>query len=249
VRLTYIVPVHNETQVLRAKVEVLVRGLRARGEGEALLVENGSSDASWDLCQELEREHRASAEDPVSLRAYRVPAAGIGHAYDHGLRAMFELHPASEDQERWAVLTAADLPFGFTDVEAAERYVHDARIMIGSKAHPDSKVDVDMDRRLASKAYRLARRTLLGSRVGDSQGSIIVRADLARALVPMVRARGFFYSTELVYFAEREGERVREVPVTLEKERSERKSTVKPVKDGLTMLGQLLELRTRRLRP
>ena len=244
VRFSYIVPVHNETRVLRAKVEVLVQGLMARNEGEALIVENGSSDGSWELCQDLEREYQGKTGNVV-LKSFRVPNAGIGHAYDHGLRQMFQLHPASEDTERWAVLTAADLPFGFTDVEAGEKYAQGARMMIGSKAHPDSKIDVDMERRLASRAYRLARRTLLGSRVGDSQGSILIRADLARELVPQVTARGFFYSTELVYFAERAGEHVRELPVTLEK--SERKSTVKPLKDGLTMMGQLLELRTRGL--
>lgn len=256
-RFSYIVPVHNETRLLRTKLEVLVRGLGERGGGEALLVENGSADASWDLCQELEREYAGKAESKqdakqdanqdagVVVRAYRVPVAGIGHAYDMGLRKMLELHPVSEDRERWAILTAADLPFGFTDVEAAAPYVHDTRIMIGSKAHPDSRVDVNMDRALASRAYRLARRTVLGSRVGDSQGSILLRADLARELVPKVAARGFFYSTELVYFAERSGEHVRELPITLDK--NERKSSVKPVKDGLRMMGQLLELRARTL--
>ncbi len=221
-----------------------MRGLFVRGGGEALLVENGSADASWQLCQDLEREYEGKPGDVV-VRAYRVPEAGIGHAYDMGLRKMLELHPASEDHERWAVLTAADLPFGFTDAEAAEEYVDAARIMIGSKAHPDSRVDVNMDRALASRAYRLARRTVLGSRVGDSQGSILLRADLARRLVPLIAARGFFYSTELVYFAERAGERVRELPITLDK--NDRKSSVKPVKDGLRMMGQLLELRARTL--
>ncbi len=242
-RFSYIVPVHNETRLLREKLDVLVRGLSERGGGAALLVENGSADASWQLCQALEQEYLSAKA--VVVRAYRVPEAGIGHAYDAGLRKMLDLHPISEDRERWAVLTAADLPFGFTDVEAAAEYVQTARIMIGSKAHPDSRVDVNMDRAVASRAYRFARRTVLGSRVGDSQGSILLRADLARELVPLIAARGFFYSTELVYFAERAGESVRELPITLDK--NDRKSSVKPVKDGVRMMGQLLELRARTL--
>jgi hypothetical protein len=118
-------------------------------------------------------------------------------------------------------------------------------MIIGSKAHPDSQIQVDTQRAIASRVYKLARQTVLGSRVGDSQGSVFVRKDLAREIVPRVKARGFFYSTELVFFAERAGVRVVEVPVTLEK--NERKSTVKPVKHGLTMFGQLVELRTRGL--
>jgi hypothetical protein len=254
-KLTYVVPVHNETRVLRAKVAVLVEGLAARGGGEVLLVENGSADDSWALCQEIEREHTREPHQTgaVAVRALTVPAAGIGHAYDRGLRAMLDASTApngdpkapdaERDDERWAVLTAADLPFGFTDLDAASEHMQDTRMIIGSKAHPQSHIEVDTQRRVASAVYKLARQTVLGSRVGDSQGSVFVRKDLARDIVPKVKARGFFYSTELVFFAERAGVRVVEVPVTLEK--NERKSTVKPVKHGLTMFGQLVELRTR----
>jgi glycosyltransferase involved in cell wall biosynthesis len=239
-KLTYVVPVHNETRVLRAKVDALVRGLDARGGGDVLLVENGSSDDSWALCQVLEREQE-------SVRSFTIPDAGIGYAYDRGLRAMLELHNIdSEQRERWAVLTAADLPFGFTDLDAAMESMPYTRMLIGSKAHKNSHIEVDTQRRVASAVYRLARRTVLGSRVGDSQGSVFLRADLAREIIGKVTARGFFYSTELVYFAERAGVDVVEVPVTLEK--NERQSTVKPVKHGLAMFGQLVELRTRALR-
>jgi hypothetical protein len=253
-KLTYVVPVHNETRVLRAKVDVLVRGLEARGGGEVLLVENGSADESWALCQEIEKEHANGANGTratngsghVAVRALTVPAAGIGHAYDYGLNAMLDTKTEEHDDERWAVLTAADLPFGFTDLDAAEAHMQDTRMIIGSKAHPQSHIQVDTQRAIASRVYKLARQTVLGSRVGDSQGSVFVRKDLARQIVPKVKARGFFYSTELVFFAERAGVRVVEVPVTLDK--NERKSTVKPVKHGLTMFGQLVELRTRGLR-
>jgi dolichyl-phosphate beta-glucosyltransferase len=245
-RVTYVVPVHNETRVLWAKVSALATGLDARGGGEILLVENGSRDDSWALCQEIEREYTGkSGSNGMAVRAYTVANAGIGHAYDRGLRAMLSLHDAHEDEERWAVLTAADLPFAFTDYDAALKCMHNTRIIIGSKAHADSQIEVDAQRRVASAAYKFARRAVLGMRVGDSQGSVFLRADLARVIVPRVKARGFFYSTELVYFAEREGERVIEVPVVLEK--SERTSTVRPVKHGMTMLGQLVELRARTL--
>ena len=54
-----------------------------------------------------------------------------------------------------------------------------------------------------SAVYRANRPTTVGMRVGDSQGSVFMRLDLASELVPKVRSRDFFYLTELCFFAER----------------------------------------------
>jgi hypothetical protein len=118
-----------------------------------------------------------------------------------------------------------------------------SRVLMGSKAHPDSAVERGAKRWAMSQAYRVARRALVGMHVGDSQGSMFVRLDLAAEIAPRVEARGFFYSTELCHHAERAGETILELPVTLEA--SKRASTVRPVKHGSEMLKQLWELRRR----
>ena len=66
---------------------------------------------------------------------------------------------------------------------------------------------------------------------------------LAAELTPKMESRGFFYSTELCHHAERLGETILELPVTLEE--SKRASTVRPVKHGTEMLRQMWELRKR----
>lgn len=238
--LVYVLPVHNEEHVLRGNVERLVAHLEALPSTFApsvYLVENGSKDASWAICETL------ASEGAVRVRPFREANAGIGYAYHRGLEeAVAALGP---NAEAWAVLTAADLPFGFTDLEQARlRFGHDARILMGSKAHAASHTPTGAKRATMSLAYRLARRAILGMRVGDSQGSVFVRLDLASVLLPRIEARGFFYSTELCYFAERAGERIVEMPVTLEE--SKRASTVRPLKHGTEMARQLWALRQRR---
>lgn len=239
-QLSYVLPVHNEEAVLAANVARLLARLSAEEGAEILLVENGSKDASWELCRSIARDAPSGG---VRILAHQS-AQGIGYAYDTGLREALARHGASRD--RFAILTASDLPFGFTDLEGFERAIAQdpaIRIAMGSKAHGDSVGGRTPKRAVMSFAYRALRRVTLGMRVGDSQGSVFARLDLASAILPKIESRGFFYSTELCFFAELGGDRIVEMPVALEEEK--RKSTVRPWQDGSRMFLQLIELQRR----
>lgn len=241
--LVYVLPVHDEEEVLARNVTRLVAHFPPDSGAEVLLVENGSKDGSWRVAQELAASGDASK---IPVRAFFETNAGIGYAYHRGLEESLARFGPTKD--RWAVLSATDLPFGFTDLEAAKPYLDgergSARMLVGSKAHPDSRASTGALRQAMSVVYRGARRVIVGMRIGDSQGSIFLRLDLAAELVPMIRSRGFFYSTELCHFAERAGENIVELPVILE-ETPRRPSTVKPLRDGLSMARQLWSLRKR----
>ena len=243
----YALPVHNEEAVLAGNVLRLVHRLAELPGSRVLLVENGSRDNSWQLCQQLAQQ-AADTGAAVPVLAFRELAAGIGHAYHRGLQE--SLAGKAGDRDRYVVLTAADLPFGFTDLDGVLAGSHDravAQVWIGSKAHAQSVVAVDTERRLATRAYRVARRLILGMRTADSQGTVFVPLSVAEAIVPQVHARGFFYSTEFIHFVEKAQVPVVELPVVLEASR--RASTVQPLKHGAVMAAQLLELRTRSFRP
>jgi glycosyltransferase involved in cell wall biosynthesis len=228
-QLSYVLPVHNEEAVLALNVARLRAHLSNHPGAEIILVENGSRDSSWKVACDL-------AEQPgsVPIRAFRVSSAGIGYAFDCGLREAIATAP--DPTQRWAVLTATDLPFDFTDLDAAGPLLAQdgpPSLLIGSKAHPASVVDVPYQRHLASWLYRQVRHLVAGMRTMDSQGSILIRLDMAARLVSLVKARDFFYTTELVLHLERMGERIVELPVTLAPSR--RASTVRPMRDGFAM--------------
>jgi dolichyl-phosphate beta-glucosyltransferase len=231
--LIYVLPVHNEEAVLGGNVARLRSALERHPGASMLLVENGSRDGSAALARRLAEEPHA-----VRARAFSLPEAGIGHAYDRGLREALRLVGAST--AHWAVLTAADLPFGFTDLEQAIPHLDDQAgpLLIGSKAHPRSQVHAPRRRVLATTIYRGLRRTLAGMRAGDSQGSVFLRLDVAARLVDLVTARDFFYSTELVFHAERLRHPIIELPVVVAPE--SRASTVRPLRHGAAMLVDLV---------
>lgn len=228
-RFSYVLPVHNQEAALRGTVERLTARLREFPGSEVLLVENGSSDASPEVCAQLARSHAAGS---VPVRTARSPR-GMGHA----LRAGIDL--AMGDV---LVLTAADLPFGFTDLEAYLGEQPRPRLAIGSKAHPASRTRIPLLRRVMSEVFRLLRRGVLGLRVGDSQGTILVDASLARALAPHLRCGDFLISTEIVAWGVHRGVVPVELPVTYTALGG---STVSPWRDSLRMAAGLFTLRRR----
>lgn len=239
--LSYVLPVHNDETTLAANVTRLAAHLRHYRDAEILLVENGSTDASWRVCEEL-----AGICDDVPVRVFREPTAGIGFAY---ARALADLETRyGPNPERWAVLTGSDLPWGFSDLDSAKALFGEASapVIIGSKAHPDSVAFRGFRRHGMSFAFRILRRVIAGMRTGDSQGSIFARLDVAQSLAHRIRSRDFFYTTELVYYAEALPDGVIEVPATIEASQLVRGDTsVRLFTHGTAMLAQLIALRAR----
>ncbi|MBV9099452.1 MAG: glycosyltransferase [Candidatus Dormibacteraeota bacterium] len=228
-RITYVVPAHNQETTLPGTMPQLAQWLRRHPGSEIVLVENGSADRSMAVCVELAARLN-SAE--VTVRAVSS-ARGMGNALRRGMQlARGEL----------VVLTAADLPFGFTDIDALLALPERPALAIGSKAHPGSRVQAPLLRRVMSDMFRRLRVALVGLRVGDSQGTILIDGALARRVLPHLRCGDFLFSTELVCWAAREGVVATELPITYAAGAG---STVSPVRDSLRMGVGLLALRKR----
>jgi putative flippase GtrA len=96
----------------------------------------------------------------------------------------------------------APLLSGHSDVAIGSRLSRGARVVRGPR------------REVISRIYNALLHTVLGARFSDAQcGFKAIRAESARALLPLVRDRGWFFDTELLVLAERSGLRIHEVPV------------------------------------
>ncbi len=87
IRLSLVIPCYNERESLLELVERTAVALQASplgaGEFELVLVDNGSSDGSWELMQDL-----SGRPDLGFLHPHRVaPNRGYGHGMLEGLRA------------------------------------------------------------------------------------------------------------------------------------------------------------------
>jgi dolichyl-phosphate beta-glucosyltransferase len=230
--ISYLLPVHNEEEAIADTARAVTEHLAGLWGGEVLLLENGSTDRSPAIVDALAGELTRPGVNVVAVHV----AKGFGNAIRRGLEM------AAGDL---VVVTAADLPFGFSDLDEILACEQLPALAIGSKAHAQSKVMVSTKRRIMSRAYRLARRLFIGLKVGDSQGSLFLEGGLARSVAPHLSASDFFLSTEIVAVASHLGARPIEVPVDYRTPRPG--STVRPLHDGTAMLLALFGLR-RRLR-
>ena len=74
--LSIIIPVHNSEKYLKECVESVLPGLQ--GEDEIILVENGSSDSSWEICRGYRDAH-------PGVRAVQLETAGVSRARNRGI--------------------------------------------------------------------------------------------------------------------------------------------------------------------
>jgi dolichyl-phosphate beta-glucosyltransferase len=226
--VSYVIPVHNQIADLRRTVRLLVARLVHLPGSEIILVENGSTDGSGPLCLSLAA---ALASDEVAIRV-TTSAKGLGFAWRRGMAI------ARGDT---FVLTAADLPFGFTDLDGYLGLSPRPQLVMGSKTHAGSQIETPMVRRAMSAGFGLLRAGLIGLDV-DTQGTVLIQRSLALALLPRLRAGDFLIGAEINLWAVHEGVTPVEVPVVYT---ASGRSTVSPLRDSVAMAAGLLSLRRR----
>jgi glycosyltransferase involved in cell wall biosynthesis len=209
--LSVVIPMHNSATVLARTIERWQDYLQV-GMTEIVLVENGSTDVTWLLAQQV------AIDTPHIHFVLRQSAKGMGNALREGIMV------STGDR---VLLSADDLPFDFGDLEEAARISPMPPVVIGSKAHPDSQSHRAFHRGLFTFVFRGLRALILRSKVGDSQGTIVANGDWLRAIVEHLTEPGFLFTTQLIHIAESQGLDVREVPVTLSQDRAPKVSTVR----------------------
>jgi hypothetical protein len=89
-------------------------------------------------------------------------------------------------------------------------------------------------REVLSRGYNLLLRVLVGARFSDAQcGFKAMRTDVARGLLPLVEDNSWFFDTELLLLAERNGLSILEVPVAWTEDLDSRVDVPKTIAEDL----------------
>ena len=197
-----VIPVYNE----EAGLELSVRRLHAYLAGRfplswvVTIADNASTDGTWPLACQL-------AERLPGVRALHLDQKGRGRA----LRAAWM-------QSASPVVAYMDVDLS-TDLDAllplvAPLVSGHSDVAIGTRLAPAARVVRGPRRELISRTYNLLLKATLHNGFSDAQcGFKAARADVARTLLPLVEDQAWFFDTELLVLAERNGFRIHEVPV------------------------------------
>jgi putative flippase GtrA len=232
-----VVPVYNEAESLRSSIAYLNDYLLARFpfSFRITIADNGSTDGTWELARQLEREL-------VHVRALRLDEKGRGRAlhavWSESDAAVLVYMDVDLSTDLSALLPlVAPLLSGHSDLAIGSRLTRGARVVRGPK------------RELISRGYNALLHATLGARFSDAQcGFKAIRADRAHELLPLVQDRGWFFDTELLVLAERSGLRIHEVPVDWSDDPDSRVDIVSTALTDLRGVVRLMrDLRTGRI--
>jgi putative flippase GtrA len=224
-----VLPVHDEQDDLEVSVRRLVAYLDERFPlpWVVTIADNASVDRTWGIACRL-------ANEVDGVRAVHLEEKGRGRA----LRAAWSASEApvvaymdvdlSTDLDALLPLVAPLLS-GHSDLSIGTRLASGARVVRGPK------------REAISRTYNLLLKTTLRSGFSDAQcGFKAVRADVARALLPLVEDEGWFFDTELLVLAEENGLRIHEVPVDWVDDPGSTVDVVRTARDDLAGIWRML---------
>src|SRR2546421_12785011 len=201
-QIEIVIPVFNEEKGLEAGVRRLHSYTRDRFPFSVTITiaDNASTDGTRAIASRL-------AGELSGVQAIHLERKGRGLALAQAWLASDSPVVAYMDVDLSTRLDAllplvAPLLSGHSDVAIGSRLVRGARVVRGPK------------REVISRVYNLLLKVTLRNRFSDAQcGFKALRADVAGALLPMVEDEGWFFDTELLVLAERNGLRIHEVPV------------------------------------
>tara|TARA_B100001113_G_C21092946_1_gene615215 strand:- start:992 stop:1687 length:696 start_codon:yes stop_codon:yes gene_type:complete len=221
----YLIPLYNKSPVLAQTINQLDK----LENKKVLFIENGSTDDSLEKCKKL-IENRKDFNILTSKK-------GFGNALSRGLSEI------QDSKSGILVITGADLPFGFSDINyLREESNYKFEVCIGSKAHKDSIIKRSLIRTLSSKAFNTFLKVFFRLRIKDTQGSILLNLQRVSLSNIKIYSENFFSSVELIIQLQRKNYSVKEIPIEI-KENEINTTTVNVFSDSLMMLLEMLRFK------
>jgi glycosyltransferase involved in cell wall biosynthesis len=203
--LSIVIPVYNEEGILHSSVIDLISRLdELSWSYEILLAENGSSDRTVAIAEEISRKH-----PEVSIHSLGEPNYGL--ALKQGiLRAQGEFVVCDEID-----LCDTDFYQRALAILEADR----ADLVVGSKVMEGAEDRRPLMRHTATLVINGMLRMLVGFHGTDTHGLKMFRRERLLATADRCQLSRDLFASEFVIRAERDGKRVTEIPIRIVEKR------------------------------
>ena len=235
-KVIFVLPTYNEAKIVENNTLKLLEYLKNNLKGyqwEILIADNGSNDNTVNIAKKLSDQY-------TEVNYFHIPQKGRG----------FALQKAWNEYQTDIFLymdsdLATELAAIFPTVKAISEENFD--IAIGSRHAKGAKIERSLFRDLVSRSLNIITKIIFKTKITDVQcGFKAVNQKIIRNILPKIEDTGWFFDTELLILAEKEGYRIKEIPVEWFENRFQaRKSTVKIFSTILDDLKKMWQLRKR----
>ncbi len=197
-----VLPVYNEEKGLRQGVETLLSFLKDydRYEWKIVIADNNSQDSTGDIGRKIE------SENPL-VQYLHIPRKGRGIA----LRTAWE--QADSDYVSYMDI---DLSTGLDAlIKAMDVLSEGADIAVGTRLSKDSNTVRCLKREIISRSYNMTIKLSLGTHFNDAHcGFKTGRREIVQKILPYIDDNEWFFDTEFLFYNEKLGHKIVEIPVT-----------------------------------
>ena len=198
-----VIPVLNEAHVLEKSVRTVLMYLRRSSfpyQWQIVIVDNGSSDGTQNVAKLLCKQER-------EVRFVHLYQRGRGRALRHAwLQSKADI----------VCYMDVDLSTALDHIpELIDAIAHDGYdLAIGSRLMRQSQTKRSFKREVISRIYNAFVRSVLSTRFSDAQcGFKALSRRAVEAIVPQIEDQSWFFDTECLVLAEKQGYRIKDIPV------------------------------------
>ncbi len=207
-KVSVIIPAYNEAGSIAENIEETVRVFDEFGcKYEIIVVDDGSRDDTYNQALKAAGRHGNITVKQIKHNRGKGRALKVGFRMASGdyvvfLDADMELHPAQIQT--------------FFDIMRLD----EADVVIGSKRHPNSRLDYPLDRKIISGVYFFLIKFFFGLPIQDTQtGLKLFKYEVLKKVFPRILVKAFGYDLEILVNVHRLGFKIAEAPIVLDTRR------------------------------
>lgn len=200
--LSIIIPVYNQEQKISASLYRIKRILDSTlMTFEIIVVNDGSLDNTLDVLRKEE-----SADPRIRIITY-TPNRGKGFAVKLGVL---------ESKGDIVIFTDGDLDISPEAIKEYVKKLDESDLVIASKAHPLSKVNAPLSRKILSRAFNLLTRMIVGIKIKDTQSGLKAgNGEALREIFRVMLVKRYAFDVEMLAIATHLKFRIKEMPIEI----------------------------------
>ncbi len=230
--IVFAVPVYNEENILEDSINILYAFLKkhfVEYEWLIVLVDNGSTDKTLEICQRLSRDYAPH------IQYLKLEQKGKGLAIRHAFNSF---------EADFYFFTDVDLSVGLDALlRAFDLLLAGYDLIVGSRTNRQYLIKRTLIRKIVGWFYRTLIINLFKIKISDPAcGFKAMNYKTVKNLLPLVYNNEYFFDTELVIVATREKYRIKEIGVEwIDSRNPKRQPQIKIILETIKYLQAILK--------